>query len=276
MSYLKIPQDGNENQVSIYYEVVGTGKPIIFISGWPTSHEMWEYQISEMSEKGYQCISYDRRGFGISDKPSEGYDYDTLASDLKAIIEELNLEKVTLVGFSMGGGEVVRYLANYGENKVDKIVLISSVCPFILKTANNEEGIDKKVFDTMIEEIKKDRPDFLTHWGEDFFGVGMLSKPVTQSFLDYCQSLVLRASTIATQKCVRSFTETDFRNDLMKITIPTLIIHGDSDKIVPIEVSSDRTSEMISHATYIRYNDAPHGLYFTDKDKLNEDLMRFI
>lgn len=276
MSYLKIPQFGSDKHVSIYYEDIGTGKSVIFIHGWPSSHEMWENQTSTLSQHGYRCISYDRRGFGISDKPFDGYDYDTLASDLNELIEELNLTDITLVGFSMGGGEIVRYLANYGETKVSKAVLVSSVCPFMLKTPDNENGVDKKVFDDIVAGLVKDRADFLTEFGKNFFGVNMINKPVSQATLDFAHSLVMRGAPVATQKCVRAFTETDFRSDVKKINIPVLIIHGDSDKIVPIEVSSDITSELISHAEYIRYIDAPHGLFVTHKDELNKDLMNFI
>ena len=237
---------------------------------------MWEYQLLELSNHNMRCIAYDRRGFGKSDRPWQGYDYDTLADDLNELISQLNLTKVVLVGFSMGGGEVARFIGKYGSDKVSKVVLISSVTPFRLKTADNPDGADKQTFAETTHKIKTDRPAFLAEFAKKFFGVDTTNQSVSKETLDWNQILCLNSSAKATIDCVHSFSETDFRNDLRKIDIPVLIIHGDADKIVPIGVSGNKTAELIPHAKYIVYKNAPHGLFITEKEKLNTDLIEFI
>lgn len=272
MPYIKTT---NENPVNLFYQDLGKGNPIIFIHGWPSSHALWEYQLAELPKK-FRCIAYDRRGFGNSDKPWAGYDYDTFADDLHSIIEALNLSDVTLVGFSMGGGEVVRYLSRHGSQRISKIVLVSAVTPFMLKTTDNEDGAPQKLFDEMIEGIKKDRPKFLTEFGKQFFGVTLLQKPVSDELLQWAHILTLPATQQSTVECVRAFSETDFRKDCSAIKVPTLIIHGDDDKIVPIEISAKKAVKLIKHAELKIYEGAPHGLYVTEKDRLNKDLSEFI
>ncbi len=276
MKFIETTPDTLGNSVNLFYEDLGRGKPVVFIHGWPLNHAMWEYQLSELPMHNFRCIAYDRRGFGKSDYPWENYDYDTLADDLKALLDHLHLTEVTLVGFSMGGGEIARYIGKHGVDKISKVVLISAVTPFMLKTDGNPEGVDKEVFDEMIENIEKDRPAFLEDFGKKFYGVSLFNEAVSEPMLAWNQMLCLMSSQKATKECVRSFSQTDFRDDLLKITVPTLIIHGDADKIVPIEVSGNRTAKMIPHAKYIVYEDAPHGLFITDKDKLNMDLIDFI
>ncbi len=261
--------------ISLAYSDYGKGQPVIFIHGWPSSREMWEYQLADTVNAGYRVIKYDRRGFGKSSKPWTGYDYDTLAADLHQLIEQLNLQKVILVGFSMGGGEVVRYIANYGEEKIERIALLSSIIPYLLKTKDNPEGVDKKVFDDMAEGIKNDRIGFLDDFGKMFFGVGFLSKPLSTPLLNYYHHLTTVATQQATLECAKSFSTTDFRNDVSKITVPTLIVHGDSDKVVPFEASSKRTAEMIPDAELIIYQDGPHGIFYTHRELLNKDLLNF-
>lgn len=268
-------QTMDENPIQLFYQDLGQGKPVLFIHGWPSTHEMWEYQVGELS-KHYRCIAYDRRGFGLSDKPWTSYDYDTLAADLKSIIDTLDLSDVTLVGFSMGGGEVARYLANYGSARISKAVLVSSVTPFMLKTPDNEEGVPQEIFDDMVEKIREDRPQFLTGFGKSFFSVGMMSQPVSDEILHWAHGLTLQAIQKSTIDCVRAFSETDFRNDCTDIDIPTLLIHGDDDKIVPIDISAKKAVTLIKDAQLIIYEGAPHGLFITEKDKLNEDLINFI
>jgi pimeloyl-ACP methyl ester carboxylesterase len=276
MAYIKTNSTTKTNAINIFYQEYGIGKPVIFIHGWPLNHEMWEYQINELPNHKMRCIAYDRRGFGKSDRPWEGYDYNTMADDLNEIIIQLNLTQVTLVGFSMGGGEIARYIAKYGNDKIDKVVFISSVTPFRLKTEENPDGIETEKFNETINEIIADRPAFLTDFGKRFYGVDMLSQPVSKSLLAWNQTLCLNSAAKATIDCVRAFSETDFRDDLLKINVPVLIIHGDNDNIVPIQLSGDKTAALIPHATYNIYANAPHGLFITDRDKLNKDLIGFI
>ncbi len=263
-------------EVELYYEDLGKGKPVVFIHGWPLSQEMWEYQVTELVTQGIRCITYDRRGFGRSGRPLDGYDYNTLADDLKTVLDQLDLQDVTLVGFSMGGGEVARYFARHGGARVARAVLISSVTPFMLKTDDNPEGVDASVFDGMMEQMKKDRMDFLTDFGKQFYGASLLSSPVSDPYLHHDRALAAKASPIATQKCAVSFSHTDFRADMGKITVPTLIIHGDADKTVPIDASGKRTAQMVPNNQYLVYNGEPHGLFYTQKDRLNSDLIAFI
>lgn len=253
-----------------------TQPTVLLIHGWPLSHEMWDYQMIGLAEQGIRVVAYDRRGFGKSSKPWGGYDYDTLTDDLKAVIDELKLDNVVLVGFSMGGGEVVRYFSRHGGANVSKAVLISAVTPFLLQTEDNPDGVDKDTFDTMVENLQADRADFLQTFGKQFYGVGLLSKPVSQAHLDGDFMRTYLASPKATIECVRSFSETDFRDEMRSINVPTLIIHGDADKTVPIESSGEKSAELLPTATYKVYDGAPHGLFATEKDMLTQDLLSFV
>ena len=276
MAFIKSHSANSIDSINIFYQEYGEGKPVIFIHGWPLNHEMWEYQLLELSKYNIRCIAYDRRGFGKSDRPWGSYDYDTLAADLNNLITHLNLSEVTLVGFSMGGGEIARYIGKYGTEKIKKVVLISSVTPYMLQTNDNSEGIKKEIFDDMIDKIIADRPEFLKEFGKQFYGVDMINQPVSKATLQWNQMQCLMSSLNSTVDCVRSFSETDFRNDLKKIDIPVLIIHGDADKTVPINVSGDKTAALLPHAKYILYANAAHGLFITEKEKLNADLLHFI
>ncbi|ATP56348.1 alpha/beta hydrolase [Pedobacter ginsengisoli] len=275
MPYIKKNPE-NSSSVNIFFEDLGTGKPVVLIHGWPVSHEMWEYQVNTLVNAGYRCIAYDRRGFGQSDRPWHSYDYDTLASDLHEVITALNLTDVTLVGFSMGGGEVVRYLGKYGSSRVSKAVLISSVVPLLSKTEDHEEGVPTEVFDGMIAGLQNDRPAFLAGFGKQFFSVNEQNNSVSQEIQNWMHQLAIVASPRATTECVRSFSETNFRTDLSVITIPIMIIHGDDDKIVPINTTSEVTSSLLPNSEYHIIEGASHGVFFTHKDEVNKLLLNFL
>lgn len=276
MEFITTKDQQTGKELKIAYSDYGTGDPVILIHGWPLSREMWEHQLSDIVDAGYRVIKYDRRGFGKSSKPWDGYDYDSLASDLNALIETLDLRNITLVGFSMGGGEVARYINNYGSERVSRAILIASVLPYMSKLADNPDGVDPSVFEEMIEGVKKDRLGFLDDFGKTFFGINLVNHPVSKPALEYYRMLASFASQRSTVECIRSFSETDFRTDIPNIKVPTLIIHGDSDKIVPKEVSSDKTAELIKGSQYIVYEGAPHGLFLTHKEQLNSDIIDFM
>lgn len=265
-----------ETNVKLYVKDYGEGKPVILIHGWPLSNEMWEYQIDALVENNFRVIAYDRRGFGKSSQPWDGYDYDTLTDDLKAIIDQLELEEVSLVGFSMGGGEVVRYFSRHGGKNVAKAVLISSVTPLLLKTDSNPDGVPQEKYDAMAEQIKDDRMGFLESFGKTFFGVTFIIKPLSTALLDYYRMLCSFASPRATLECAKSFSTTDFSNEMRNINVPTLIIHGDEDKTVPIEITSEIAARLIPDNIFIIYEGAPHGLFYIEKKKLNNDLIKFL
>ena len=279
MSYIKAGTDAFGNDIKLFYQDLGTTnarQTVVLIHGWPLSHQMWDYQLAELPAHGLRVVAYDRRGFGKSTQTWEGYDYDTFADDLKAVLDELNLQNVTLVGFSMGGGEVARYMSRHGGARVSKVAFISAVTPYLLKTDDNPDGVDKAVFSTIRENIQKDRADFLQTFGKMFYGVNLISHPVSQAHLDGDFARAYVASHKATLDCATAFSATDFRNDLTKINVPTLIIHGDADKTVPIEASGERTAKALPNAHYIVYDGAAHGLFVTEKDRLNQDLLSFI
>lgn len=276
MGTIETKEQQHGQPVSIHYCDWGEGKPVVMIHGWPSTSQMWEYQLADLAKAGFRVIAYDRRGFGRSSVPFEAYDYDRLASDLNELLEQLDLHEVTLVGFSMGGGEVVRYLSRYGSSRIAKAVLISAVTPFMAKTEDNPDGVPQEVLNGILDGIRKDRPGFLDGFGKDFFGVSLLSHPVSQPFLEHFRTLATLSSSHATIECAKSFAFTDFRNDLPAVTVPTLIIHGDADKTVPIEASGERTAKALPHALYRVYEGAPHGLWYTHRDQLNADLISFI
>lgn len=271
MPFIKT-QDGTQ----IFYREFGQGRPVILIHGWPLNGDMWEYQVPALVAGGNRVITYDRRGFGQSDQPWTGYDYDTFADDLAALIDGLDLRDVSLVGFSMGGGEIARYIGRHGTSRLSKAVLVSAVTPYMLKTDDNPDGVDRSVFDEIVEGLNEDRPHFLAGFGKSFFGVGLISQPVSQEILDWAQVHALKASPKGTLDCVRAFSETDFRADLAKFDIPTLIIHGDDDQTVPIDSSGRLAARLIKGAILKEYPGAPHGLFITDKDQLAADLATFV
>jgi non-heme chloroperoxidase len=275
MDFIKSINTSTGEEVQLSCKDYGQGRPVVLIHGWPLSKEMWEYQIDELVSAGFRVVKYDRRGFGKSSKPWNDYDYDSLTADLHSIMEKLDLRDATLVGFSMGGGEAVRYISKYGSDRVARLVLISSVTPYLMKTDDNETGVPNEVFEEMMKEMKKDRIAFLDDFGKKFFGVNLINHPVSTPLLEYYRMLASVAAPRATQQCAKAFASTDFRQDVQSINVPTLIIHGDDDQTVPIKSSSDETAKMIAGATYKVYEGAPHGLFYTHGERLNEDLINF-
>ncbi len=265
-----------KDNIHLNYKDWGSGEPIVLIHGWPLSSDMWEHQARKLVHAGFRVISYDRRGFGKSEQPFYGYNYDTLADDLHSIIKKLQLEDVTLVGFSMGGGEVARYLSRHGDDKIKAAVFISSVVPFILKTADNPTGVDFSLFENMKIELDNDRPKFLKQFAKNFYGLDTLHHDVSAESLEWTKSLALQASPEATIRCIDAFAFTDFRPDIQHIKVPTLIIHGTGDKIVPLPTTSAQLKELLPLSEVRYYEKAPHGLFLTHRDQLFEDLRVFI
>jgi pimeloyl-ACP methyl ester carboxylesterase len=264
------------DQTALYYNDWGSGPPVVLVHGWPLQSDMWEYQSVFLAAQGMRVITYDRRGFGRSGQPYSGYDYDTLADDLRTILETLDVTGATVVGFSMGGGEVARYIARHGGARVSKAALVSAVTPFLVRTEDNPDGVDRATFDQMIDGLTADRPHFLANFGKMFFGAGMLNFTVTAEILQWALGMAMQGSPKATLDCVRAFSETDFRADLRALNLPTLIIHGDADATVPIDKSARLTAGLVPGARLITYPGAPHGLFFTEKDQLNRDLAAFV
>lgn len=273
MPYIK-KQDNKSFE--LYYEDFGSGQPIILIHGWPLSGKSWELQVPVLLDLGFRVITYDRKGFGKSTPTLDGYDYDGLAADLHELVSQLELKNVILLGFSMGGGEVVRYITNYGSQNVDKIALISSIIPLVKQKDDNPDGVPQNDLDEIMKNLKNDRVTFLESFHKNFYGYGMLSQTVSQKQLDYDWNIASSASPIATIKCAESWANTDFRPELGNINVKTLIVHGDNDKIVPIETSAQQAAKGISDNDFITIEGAPHGLNVTHSKQLNEILTHFL
>ena len=259
----------NSTPIELYYEDHGSGSPVVLIHGWPLSGASWEKQTSALLDAGHRVITYDRRGFGRSSKPGIGYDYDTFASDLDKLLKKLNLKKVALVGFSMGSGEVTRYLAKYGTGRVRKAVLIGTLGPYLIKAADNPEGVDAKVFEDIKAAIRKDRPAFLMEFLKNFYNYDVTGgKLVSERVLEDNWNVAVGASSIATVACVDCWIE-DFRKNLPKNTVPTLILHGDADRILPPDATSRRQAKMIKNVTFVELPGGPHGVLWTHADRIN-------
>jgi non-heme chloroperoxidase len=265
-----------KDDVQLHVKDMGKGRPVVLIHGWPLTGDMFEYQTLALLEAGYRVITYDRRGFGQSGHPADGYNYDTFADDLASVLEELDLNDVALVGFSMGGGEIARYLSRHGASRVSKAILVSSVAGYLLKDDSNPEGVDASVFEDMKSQIRKDRFAFLQDFARTFYGVGWVTSPVSDGILQWSFTLGIMASPKATLACVDAFGRTDFRRDLASFTIPTLVIHGTGDKTVPIGPSGRTAAAGIPGARLIEYDGEPHGLFATVPDRLNRDLLEFL
>src|ERR1700694_1342539 len=266
----------NSGAISLYYEDHGSGKPVVLIHGYPLSSSSWEKQVPVLLAAGYRVITYDRRGFGKSSQPTTGYNYDTFAEDLHKLVTHLKLRDFTLVGFSMGGGEVARYLGKYGSKGVTKAVFISSVPPFLLKTPDNPEGVDGSVFEGIQKAVIADRYAFFTDFFNNFYNTDLLlGKRVSQQAVQASWNLAAGASATASLACVPTWHE-DFREDLKRIDIPTLVIHGDADRILPISASGARTAKLIKGARLVVIKDGPHCVTWTHADEVNRELANFL
>lgn len=268
-------------EVELHYEDAGSGAPVVLIHGWPLSGRSWEGQVPALVEAGHRVITYDRRGFGQSSQPWDGYDYDTFAADLEAVLDALDLHDVTLIGFSMGGGELARYVSTYGQGRIAKLVFASAVPPYLYKSDDNPEGgVDDDLAAWFHDGIVGDRPAFLEEFVRMFFTAGkpsLLNGPkVSDAQIAYNVAIAEMASPKGTLDCTVAFATTDFRDDLTKITVPTLVIHGDSDNTVPFEVSGARTHAAIAGSELVVIEGGPHGVTVSHKDEWNRHVLAFL
>ena len=259
--------------VGLFYRDWGTGSPLVFLAPWAMDSDWWEYQMAYLVGQGLRCIAYDRRGHGRSVEPSSGYDFDTLADDLNDVIERLDLQGVTLVGHSMGCGEVVRYLSRHGAGRIARIAMVAPNLPLVVRTADNPDGVDRRVLDGTLARLSKDRQYVIATAASAFFGAPINS--VSAEMMQWWTNMVLKCSLRVLLDLHRMFTETDFRSELSKISLPTVIIHGDSDTSAPIERTGRKTAKLISGSQLKVYEGAAHGLPITHMDRLNQDLLAF-
>jgi len=265
-----------EDGTHLYVKEWGDGAPVILLHGWPLSADSWDDQAMALADAGFRAIAYDRRGFGRSEQPWDGYDYDTLADDLAAVIEETAADDAAVIGFSMGGGEVARYMSRHSGRGVSKAGLIASVVPYMLQTSDNPHGVPQATFDEMSAGMKKDRAAFFTSFFKSFYGVGFFEAPVSDEILAWSSAVAMQAGLKPTLACAEAFATTDFRPDLTAFKVPTLIIHGTEDQTVPIDASARQAAKGIAQARLIEYEGGPHGLLATHKDRISADLIDFL
>jgi non-heme chloroperoxidase len=275
MPYITVGKE-NSGNIDLYYEDHGSGTPVVLIHGYPLSGASWEKQVPALLNAGHRVITYDRRGFGKSSQPTTGYNYDTFAEDLHKVVTKLELRDFALVGFSMGGGEVARYLGKYGSKGVSSAVFISSVPPFLLKSADNPEGVDASVFAGIQKAIIADRYSFFTEFFKNFYNTDVfMGKRVSEHVVHASWNLAASASATASLACVPTWHE-DFRNDLARVDVPTLVIHGDADRIVPLSAAGMRTAKLIKGARLSTVKDGPHCITWTHAEEVNAELLDFL
>lgn len=276
MPYIDLSQSKSK-PVQLHYQDFGSGPPVVLIHGWPLSGRTWEPQVTDLVNAGFRVIAYDRRGFGASSQPWDGYDYDSLASDLNELITKLELKNACLVGFSMGGGEVARYIGTYGTAFIRCAVFAAAVPPFLLKCESNQQGaVSEEDIAKKEEAVLKDRLNFLDEFTYKFFSNSDETLLVSEAQREYAKTIAAFASPKATHDCISSFSRTDFRDDLKKIDVPTLIIHGDSDRIVPLEVSGARTHDAVQGSEIHVIRNGPHGCNLSHAQEFNRALIDFI
>jgi len=275
MPYVNVGKE-NSGVIDLYYEDHGAGNPVILIHGYPLSGASWEKQIPVLLAAGHRVITYDRRGFGNSDQPTTGYNYDTFAEDLHKLVKHLKLDNFALVGFSMGGGEVARYIGKFGSKGVSKTVIIGGVPPFLLKTADNPEGVDGSVFEGIEKAVAADRYAFFTEFFKNFYNADVfLGKRISEQAIQASWNVAASASSTASLACVPTWHE-DFRKDVARVDVPTLVIHGEADRIVPIAAAGQRTAKLIKGARLVTIKDGPHAVGWTHADEVNSELVNFL
>ena len=275
MPYVKVGKE-NSAAVELYYEDHGSGDPVVLIHGYPLSGASWEKQVPALLAAGLRVITYDRRGFGNSSKPTAGYNYDTFAADLQKLVTHLKLKNFSLVGFSMGGGEVARYIGKFGSKGVSKAVIIGGVPPYLLKTADNPEGVDGAVFDGIQKAVAADRYAFFTDFFKNFYNADVfLGKRISEQAVQASWNVAVSASATASYACVPTWYE-DFRKDVARINVPTLVLHGEADRIVPISAAGQRTAKLIKGARLVTIKDGPHNIGWTHADEVNAELVSFL
>jgi non-heme chloroperoxidase len=274
-SYIRVGQE-NSTPIEVYYEDHGSGSPVLLVHGWPLSGASWEKQTAALLAAGHRVVTYDRRGFGRSSKPAVGYNYDTFAADLDTVLSTLKLTDVSLVGFSMGTGEVTRYIGKHDTKRVRKAVLIGTLGPYLVKTEDNPEGVDRSVFEGLKAAIRADRPAVLMDFLRNFYNYDVTGgKLVNERVLEDNWNVAASASAIGTLACVDSWIE-DFRPDLPRNTVPTLILHGDADRILPADATSRRQAKMIKNARLVELKGGPHGVLWTHAEQINSELLKFL
>ncbi|HUA36583.1 MAG TPA: alpha/beta hydrolase [Candidatus Binataceae bacterium] len=271
-----MPTIKTRDNTEIFYKDWGTGPVVTFSHGWPLCADAWDPQMLFLVKHGFRCIAHDRRGHGRSTQSATGNDMDTYADDLAALIEALNLKDITMVGHSTGGGEVARYIGRHGSKRVAKAVLLSAVPPLMLKTPANPEGLPIEIFDKLRADLSADRSQFYKDLASPFYGANLPGAKVSQGILDSFWLWSMQCGLLASYECIKQFSEVDFTDDLKKIDVPTLVLHGEGDQIVPIKDSGQKSARLVKDAKAIYYPGAPHGMFATHHDKVNADLLEFL